>query len=70
MKTVFMIDGGAGRAIAAIPALIKYSKKDPDFRVLVSGWDTLFWGIPELHDKVFNPDQKELWINSLWMLTE
>jgi hypothetical protein len=58
MKTVFMIDGGAGRAIAAIPALIKYSKKDPDFRVLVSGWDTLFWGIPELHDKVFNPDQK------------
>lgn len=58
MKTVFMIDGGAGRAIAAIPALIKYSKSNPDFRVLVSGWDTLYWGIPELHNKVFNPDQK------------
>lgn len=60
MKTVFMIDGGAGRAIAAIPALVKYAKKNPnaDFRVLVHGWDTLFWGIPELHDKVFNPDQK------------
>jgi hypothetical protein len=58
MKTVFMIDGGAGRAIAAIPALIKYSKKNKDFRVLVSGWDSLYWGIPELHDKVFNPDQK------------
>lgn len=58
MKTVFMIDGGAGRAIAAIPALIKYSKTNSDFRVLVSGWDTLYWGIPELHDKVFNPDQK------------
>ena len=58
MKTVFMIDGGAGRAIAAIPALIKYSKSNSDFKVLVSGWDTLFWGIPELHDKVFNPDQK------------
>ena len=58
MKTVFMIDGGAGRAIAAIPALIKYSKKDQDFRVLVMGWDQLYWGIPELHDKVFNPDQK------------
>ena len=53
-----MIDGGAGRAIAAIPALIKYSKKDQDFRVLVMGWDQLYWGIPELHDKVFNPDQK------------
>tara|TARA_R100000951_G_scaffold94672_1_gene83477 strand:- start:3867 stop:4793 length:927 start_codon:yes stop_codon:yes gene_type:complete len=58
MKTVFMIDGGAGRAIAAIPALIKYSKSNPDFRVIVHGWDTLYWGIPELHDKVFNPDQK------------
>ena len=58
MKTVFMVDGGAGRAIAAIPALIKYNKSNPDFRVLVHGWDTLFWGIPELQDKVFNPDQK------------
>lgn len=58
MKTVFMIDGGAGRAIAAIPALIKYSKKSNDFRIMVNGWDNLFWGIPELHDKVFNPDQK------------
>jgi hypothetical protein len=58
MKNVFMIDGGAGRAIAAIPALIKHSKKNQDFRILVNGWDSLFWGIPELHDKVFNPDQK------------
>jgi hypothetical protein len=58
MKTIFMIDGGAGRAIAAIPALIKYSKKNQDFGIMVHGWDTLYWGIPELHDKVFNPDQK------------
>jgi hypothetical protein len=58
MRTVFMIDGGAGRAIAAIPALIKYSRSNNNFKVLVSGWDTLYWGIPELHDKVFNPDQK------------
>lgn len=58
MKTVFMIDGGAGRAIAAIPALIKYSKKNKDFKIMVHGWDQLYWGIPELHDKVFNPDQK------------
>jgi len=58
MKTVFMIDGGAGRAIAAIPAFIKYNKTNSDFRILVSGWDTIYWGIPELQDKVFNPDQK------------
>jgi hypothetical protein len=53
-----MIDGGAGRAIASIPALIKYGKKNPDFQIMVHGWDSLYWGIPELHDKVFNPDQK------------
>ena len=58
MKTVFMIDGGAGRAIAAIPALIKYAKKNNNFRIMVHGWDSLLWGIPELHDKVFTPDQK------------
>ena len=58
MKTVFMIDGGVGRVISSIPALIKYSKINSDFKVLVSTWDTLYWGIPELHNKVFNPDQK------------
>tara|TARA_R110002153_G_scaffold126582_1_gene273952 strand:+ start:2290 stop:3216 length:927 start_codon:yes stop_codon:yes gene_type:complete len=58
MKTVFLIDGGAGRAIAAIPALLKYHKNNKNFQVLVNGWDTLYWGIPELHDKVFNPEQK------------
>ena len=58
MEKLFIIDGGAGRAIAAIPALLKYAKKHDDFAVLVHGWDTLFWGIPELQDKVFNPEQK------------
>jgi len=58
MKTVINIDGGAGRAIAAIPSLIKYSKKNEDFKIMLHGWDSLYWGIPELHDRVFNPDQK------------
>ena len=58
MKKLFIIDGGAGRAIAAIPALIKHSKKNDDFGILVYGWDTLYWGIPELQDKTFNPEQK------------
>jgi len=60
MTTVFMIDGGAGRAIAAIPALLKFKRTNPkeNFRVLVYGWDTIFWGIPELQDHVFNPEQK------------
>lgn len=60
MTTVFIIDGGAGRAIAAIPALLKYHRLNPkkDFRILVYGWDTLYWGIPELHERSFNPEQK------------
>jgi ADP-heptose:LPS heptosyltransferase len=58
VKKLFMIDGGAGRAIAAIPALIKYAKKNEDFAVLLHGWDTLYWGIPELQDRTFNPEQK------------
>ena len=58
MKKLFIIDGGAGRAIAAIPALIKHSRKNDDFGILVYGWDTLYWGIPELQDRTFNPEQK------------
>ena len=41
MNKVFWIDGGAGRVIAAIPALIKYSRLNPnkDWVVLVAGFD-------------------------------
>jgi len=58
VKKLFFIDGGAGRAVASIPAFLKYAKKHDDFAILVHGWDTLYWGIPELQDKVFNPEQK------------
>ena len=60
MKKAFMIDGGAGRVIAAIPAMIKYVKKNPNADVLffIMGWDTLLWGIPELHNISFSPEIK------------
>lgn len=60
MKKIFLLDGGAGRIIAAIPALKKYVREHPNetIRILVSGWDVLYWGIPELHDITFNPEQK------------
>lgn len=60
MKKAIIIDGGAGRIIAAIPALIKYKRKNPthDLRVFIAGWDTLLWGIPELHDISFSVDIK------------
>lgn len=65
-KKVFSIDGGAGRVIAAIPALLKYARKNPkdDWAVIVHGWDTLFWGIPELQDRTYSADTKGIF-NSL-----
>lgn len=65
MKTIFWIDGGAGRAIAAIPALIKYSKLNPtsDWAVLVAAWDFLYWGIPELQDRTYGIDTKGVFEN-------
>jgi ADP-heptose:LPS heptosyltransferase len=65
MKKIFFIDGGAGRVIAAIPALLKYNKLNPDsdWNVLVMGWDFLYWGIPELQDRTYGLDTKGLFEN-------
>ncbi len=64
-RTVFVIDGGAGRAVSAIPALLKYQLQNPqeDFKICVYGWDSLLWGIAELQDKVFNVDNKGIFDN-------
>lgn len=65
MKKVFWIDGGAGRVIAAIPALIKYGKLNPndDYSILVAGFDNLYWGIPELQDRTYGVDNKGIFDN-------
>lgn len=65
MKKIFWIDGGAGRVIAAIPALLKYDKLNPntDWAVLVGAWDFLLWGIPELQDRAYNLDTKGVFDN-------
>jgi len=65
MKKIFFIDGGAGRVVAAIPALLKYGRLNPtaDWAVLVAGWDYLFWGIPELQDRTYGLDTKGLFDN-------
>lgn len=59
-RKLFYIDGGAGRVIAAIPALEKYAKIHPneDWGVLIGGWDNLVWGNPLLQDRTYNPDTK------------
>ena len=65
MKKVFYIDGGAGRVIAAIPALIKHHRQNPnmDWCVVVPAWHYLYWGIPELQDRVYDSDTKGVFEN-------
>lgn len=65
MKTIFYIDGGAGRVITAIPALLKYHKLHPNeqWAILVPAWDNLYWGIPELQDRTYGVDTKGLFEN-------
>ena len=65
MKKIFWIDGGAGRVIAAIPALLKYNRLNPstEWAVLVGAWDFLLWGIPELQDRTYNLDTKGVFDN-------
>ena len=60
MNTTFIINGGAGRVIAAIPALEKYARLNPndDFSVLVYGWESLFWSHPLLQNRTFSIGQK------------
>lgn len=60
MRKIFYLDGGAGRIVAAIPALEKYVKSHPeeDVRILIGGWDNLLWGNTLLQDITYNPDTK------------
>lgn len=60
MNTTFVIDGGAGRVITAIPALEKYAMNNPDddFRVLTAAWENLLWSHPLLQNRTFNINSK------------
>jgi hypothetical protein len=65
MNKIFYIDGGAGRVIAAIPALLKFHKLNPtaDWSIVIPAWDGLLWSIPELQDRTYGADTKGLWDN-------
>jgi len=60
MRKVFIIDGGAGRIISAIPALEKYVRNNPkeDVRIVIFGWDNILWGNTLLQDITYNADTK------------
>lgn len=60
MNTTFILDGGAGRMITAIPALEKFAILNPDndFRILTAAWESLYWAHPVLQNRTFNINQK------------
>lgn len=60
MTTVIALDGGLGRIITSIPALLRYHQNhlNEEWYVMVPGWDFIMWGIPELQDRTFNPESK------------
>lgn len=62
---IINIDGGIGRVITSIPALLKYHKNNPEeeWYLSISGWDYVSFGIPELHERSFNPETKGSWGN-------
>jgi hypothetical protein len=62
MNTTFIINGGAGRVITAIPALEKFHKLNPDdnFNVIIHGWENLYWSHPILQSKTVGIHQKNI----------
>jgi hypothetical protein len=62
MNKTFIINGGAGRVITAIPALEKFHKLNPDsdFRIIVHGWQDLYWSHPVLQSRTVGIHQKNI----------
>jgi hypothetical protein len=68
MKKVITIDGGIGRALTALPAILYFAEKhkDDEFYVMIHGWDFLSWGFPQLQNRTFNPDDKGTFNRYFW----
>lgn len=62
---IINIDGGIGRVITALPALLKYHQNhlNEEWYVSIMGWDYIPLGIPQLQERSFNPDTKGVWEN-------
>ena len=70
---IIMIDGGAGRVLTSIPALLKYDQLNlnkEEWYISVPWWDLLLWGIPELHPRVLNPENPNVFEDYFWRAEE
>jgi ADP-heptose:LPS heptosyltransferase len=68
MKTIVTIDGGIGRALTALPALLYFAEKhkEEEFYFMIHGWDFLSWGFPQLQGRTFNPEIKGTFEKYFW----
>lgn len=68
MKTIITIDGGIGRALTAIPALLYFADKNQndEFYFMIHGWDFMTWGFPQLQERTFNPENKGIFKQYFW----
>lgn len=60
MKNTIIIDGGAGRTIAAIPAIETFLEKNPDTLVVCSYWTPLLFGNPKIQKNLYDDETKGL----------
>lgn len=65
MKKAFIIDGGLGRTICSLPALLKYAKNHPneEWYVIMHGWSFITYGIKELQNRTFEMETKNIFEN-------
>ena len=59
-KKAIFINGGAGRALCAIPAIEQLNKTDKDFIIVSESFETFYKGHPNLHPLVYPPTHKNL----------
>jgi len=62
MKKTFIINGGAGRVVASIPALERYAIENPkeDFNIISHAWSEFYLGNRILQDKLLNINENIL----------
>jgi len=61
MKKAFVLNGGAGRILCALPALEHHIKNiDPTAPIIAEGWQELYLASPEIASNVYSPEHKNI----------